>query len=590
MRIDVIDTRAALEQAREQWNAVYAADPEAQFFLSWTWIANWLDTAKSHWFVLVAKPEDGSHRPVGFLPIRFWMTGGTSGPRREFAMAGNRLADYTGFLCRPEHAEAAIIAFADHLKALDWATMNLENIRASAGRLATFADRLAANCAIEHVGQIDPVDGTDQHVCPMIPLPTSWDEYLATRLSANMRQKLRRLLRQVEAADGPFRITHADADTLERDLDILLRFWERKWRARKGKRTDRLLAVNRAMMRRCFAAGSLFLPILWRDNVPLGALASFVDPIKGTLLFYMGARDEAVDNPPPGLVLHAFSIRYAIESGFETYDFLRGNEPYKYLFGPVERRLVHLVVRRQMAHDEALLASASEQFRNATAHHQARRLIEAERLYREILNASPRHRGALYGLGQLLAARGDYGPAEQFFCVLVSNAPEMHKAWLRLAACYRARGKLLAAIDAFRAALSRKADYAEAHYGLGQTLYQIGRSEEAIAELTTAHALDPTLLEAEISLGNLAEASGRLQRSDRPHYARLNVALADRQRRAGAIDSATDLYRRALALDPKLADARRGLELISRIQKELTDALPGSRRKGGAETRHISAA
>ncbi len=40
MQIDVLDNAESLIQARESWEAVYASDPEAQFFLSWTWIRN----------------------------------------------------------------------------------------------------------------------------------------------------------------------------------------------------------------------------------------------------------------------------------------------------------------------------------------------------------------------------------------------------------------------------------------------------------------------------------------------------------------------------------------------------------------------
>jgi hypothetical protein len=35
MHIDVIDRFSEFEARRHNWDAVYAADPEAQFFLSW---------------------------------------------------------------------------------------------------------------------------------------------------------------------------------------------------------------------------------------------------------------------------------------------------------------------------------------------------------------------------------------------------------------------------------------------------------------------------------------------------------------------------------------------------------------------------
>ena len=36
----------------------------------------------------------------------------------------------------------------------------------------------------------------------------------------------------------------------------------------------------------------------------------------------------------PGIVLLAHVIRHAIERGIPAFDFLRGEEPYKYAFGP----------------------------------------------------------------------------------------------------------------------------------------------------------------------------------------------------------------------------------------------------------------
>jgi CelD/BcsL family acetyltransferase involved in cellulose biosynthesis len=81
-----------------------------------------------------------------------------------------------------------------------------------------------------------------------------------------------------------------------------------------------------------------------KGEVPLGALALLIDAEKRSLLFYLGGRDATVKSPPPGVVLHAYSIRYAIHRGFTTYDFLRGNEPYKYSFGKEERRIRHVIV------------------------------------------------------------------------------------------------------------------------------------------------------------------------------------------------------------------------------------------------------
>ncbi len=98
------------------------------------------------------------------------------------------------------------------------------------------------------------------------------------------------------------------------------------------------------MLRHAFRAGALFLPVLWQGERPVGALAILVDERKKSFLFWIAGRDETFDGLPAGLALHAHSIRHAIRNGFVTYDFLRGNEPYKYSFGAEEFRVTSFVL------------------------------------------------------------------------------------------------------------------------------------------------------------------------------------------------------------------------------------------------------
>jgi CelD/BcsL family acetyltransferase involved in cellulose biosynthesis len=90
------------------------------------------------------------------------------------------------------------------------------------------------------------------------------------------------------------------------------------------------------MLMDVYIRGDLEVPVLWFGDQPLGALANIIDRQKKSILFYITGRDENWKTPSPGLVLHGHCIRRAIEQGFRTYDFLRGNEPYKYFLGPEE--------------------------------------------------------------------------------------------------------------------------------------------------------------------------------------------------------------------------------------------------------------
>src|SRR5215813_2696321 len=209
MRVEIIEGVRALTELRAGWDGVYDADPEAQFFLSWPWLSKWIPSIGTPWFVLAARPEGNPSAHVASLPL--WVQtkeqkGG--GFYNNLIMGGNFVSDYTGILCLPEHEEQAIPALARQVRKLHWTNLRLEELCMSRHRTDLFMREFSG--ADFDVAKLDPMqEGIDQAICPIAHLPGDWETYLNEKLSANMRQKIRRLLREVDASDQ-FRITHAD--------------------------------------------------------------------------------------------------------------------------------------------------------------------------------------------------------------------------------------------------------------------------------------------------------------------------------------------------------------------------------------------
>lgn len=347
MRIEIIDNIQDFEKVRSCWDAVYRADPEAHFFVSWIWLSGWLRGVQN-WFILSAKPNsDPSSPPVAFFPLRFRAIQTKDGEtRKEIAMACNRTADYTGFICIPKFRDDAIASFTQFLRQFPWDDLHLENFLAPNERIYLLLRNFTAKeFDIKQRKFIANKDDIDLSICPYIDLPDDWECYL-DGLGSNTRSRIRRLLRKIDNS-REFHVTHSGISTFDEHINIILRFWATRWAERKGDRLNSIINIHRAMLTHCSKNDSLLLPILWRNGIPIGALAILIDTKKRSLLFFLGGRDMTVNNPPPGFVLHAHSIRYAIKNGFRTYDFLRGNEPYKYLFGAREREIRYIVVRRR---------------------------------------------------------------------------------------------------------------------------------------------------------------------------------------------------------------------------------------------------
>lgn len=334
MHVDVVDDLGALSQLRSSWDSVYATDPEAQFFLSWTWVSRTIDRRRG-WFVLAARPSV-EEPPVAFFPLRLV-------PGDQIVVAGRGASDYNGFLCTPGYDEPALGAFAWHLRGERWARLRLDYLSASVRRMRSFLRHFPRRSF--RLRDIETVndDGINHCICPLARLPADWETYLRDHVSRTRRDRIETLLREVERSPD-LRITVAGADTAHRDIEILLRLWAERWAERKADRLTGILSAIRHYLRGAAEAGCLFLPVLWSGATPVGALATLVDPQKRAFLFKIGARDPQFHQPSPMLALHAFSLRTAIQRGYRTYEFLRGNDPYKYAFSDSERRLRKLVV------------------------------------------------------------------------------------------------------------------------------------------------------------------------------------------------------------------------------------------------------
>jgi CelD/BcsL family acetyltransferase involved in cellulose biosynthesis len=324
MEITIIDDLDQFEELKTAWDAVYSSDDRAQIFLSWAWLRGWFEVTPNPWFVLAVRLDNRSPY-VGFFPlsIRFVQKYKLN-LFRELRMGGDSSADYTGFICLPEYEEKAISAFAIYVQQqLEWDVFLMKNVLDP--RLDIFLKYFSQNNF--------KVQEVNRTCCPYIPLPKTWDQYLQDFLGSNTRQNLRRRLRKIETSTD-FRFIQAQEDNIENQIEALLTLWQQRW----GLKPEQLLNVKRSIFRRCFENNCLWLNVLWKGKTPIAAIGIFVEQQKKIFYFYTTGYDAKFSNLAPGRMMMAYSIRYAIENGFQVYDLLRGDEDYKFSFFGAKKR------------------------------------------------------------------------------------------------------------------------------------------------------------------------------------------------------------------------------------------------------------
>ncbi|MEA5466583.1 GNAT family N-acetyltransferase [Leptothoe sp. PORK10 BA2] len=585
MKIEIINTLEAFSAIRRNWEFVYQSDPESLFFVSWIWLSGRLmhhDQGSEPWSILGLKVDENDDDAdyVAFMPLVIDLDETVPGTLyTELSIAGVTDANHVPFICLPDYEAAALSAFASYLQSDEtWSVLTIRNIAKTDPRLSRFLAHFPQeDFSVQEQHHVNDVDCIDNNIVPYILLPDNWDSYLQQSLSPNTRQKVRRLLRKI-GHRNEFQVTQANADTLDRDLKILFDFWEKSWAGRKGDaHCHNILKYAELNLRHCFANDCLYLSVLWRDHQPLGAIANLMDWQKKSILFLIGSRDDTVKNISSGIILHALGIQFAIQNQFKVYDFLMGNEAYKFSLGAQERPIKIVVLQRQdepqkpRKLDPRTLPQAHK---IASIYHQLNRLPEAEKIYRQILWAQPGHPKALYGLGVIAQRTGDFSSAEVLFRQFLKLQPDNVKGWFSLGTLYQTRGELIEAEQAFRQALTLPtvaSVTAAIYHNLGYLLQQKDSWNEAIECYQQARTLQPDCIEAEVSWANAHYHQGNLSPEKQKHYAVLNHDLGDQRQEAGDLKVAIAYYRQAILMQPDLAKPYYQLGLALAAQSEAAE-------------------
>ncbi|MBI1991215.1 MAG: tetratricopeptide repeat protein, partial [Betaproteobacteria bacterium] len=200
----------------------------------------------------------------------------------------------------------------------------------------------------------------------------------------------------------------------------------------------------------------------------------------------------------------------------------------------------------QAARTHSLDTSIPEAIQTAREHHQAGRLLQAEAIYRQILQAAPNHPDALHLLGVIAHQTGKNELAVELISKAISVNPSS-SMYCNLGFALNDQGKLDAAVESYRKALSIKPDFAEAHSNLGIALQQQGKLDAAIESYQKAASIKPDFAEVHSNLGIALQQQGKL-------------------------DAAVESYRKALSIKADFAEVHSNLGIALKDQGKLEAA------------------
>ena len=330
MRVECFSGWDASGIGEAGWNRLVERCRAPVPFLTWQFQTAWYHAFTPGPLHLLAV-QDGAGEWVGLLPL--YETASPEGPVLRL-VGGTDVADYLDLIAVAGREEEVWKALLPVLADGPPRALDLRPVPAASptsGLLASLAESAGLACRV-----------AVEDRCPVVELPGAWDAYLAG-LSGKDRHELRRKLRRAEAGGPRVEVARTPA-AMAALMDGFIAL-HRRSKVGKARFMDEAMEVFfRDLGHALSRAGLAALWMLWLEERPAAAL--FCLEQAGTVSLYNSGFDPEARALSPGVVLIARTIEDAIARGFRRYDFLRGEEPYKYGFGAAPTEVLRVTVER----------------------------------------------------------------------------------------------------------------------------------------------------------------------------------------------------------------------------------------------------
>jgi hypothetical protein len=182
------------------------------------------------------------------------------------------------------------------------------------------------------------VDAREEEVAAVLALPESFDKYMSD-VGKKERHEIRRKRRRYQDAVGKVRHeTHRDPGWA---LDEFVRLH----RMAPGEKGEFMTDERCRMFTSLLGLSGWRIDLLRTPNDTAAACVMGFADATGYYL-YNSAYDAGLAEASPGVVLLGTMIEKAIEEGMPRFDFLKGDETYKFRLGARERPLTDVVATR----------------------------------------------------------------------------------------------------------------------------------------------------------------------------------------------------------------------------------------------------
>lgn len=318
-------TQESFSSIAPDWAMLQAKSPKSDIFSSPEWSRVWWQHFGSD-FILRLSSVRKQGEVIGIAPLL------TRNNTAHF-IGSDDVCDYLDFIVKPGEEDNFFKSLLEDLTIAGVSRMDLAHIRPDSTVITNLMD------IVQRQGLHGSIN--KEEVSIDLELPATWEGYLQL-LTTKQRHELKRKLRRLtEMGKVNFR-TSTDANP--NDIDMFIRLFQ----VSRGDKAKFLTPQRESFFRSLFSTMAqtklLRLNVLELNTTPVAATICL--DFKDIVYLYNSGYDPEFSWLSTGLISKAMCIQDSIQRKKKCFDFLKGDEEYKYHLGghelPLYRYSVNL--------------------------------------------------------------------------------------------------------------------------------------------------------------------------------------------------------------------------------------------------------
>lgn len=322
----------------ETWNALVEQSIADTPFSRYEYLSQWWKTLgggewQSSELILISAREND--QLIGIAPL---FLADYDGQRALMLIGSIEISDYLDLIVRETDLARFLSGLLDFLSSqpdIHWSAIDWYNLPDASPTLAALKTESEKRGWTHHEEIYRPT--------PRIPLNGSFEDYLS-RIDKKQRHEIRRKMRRAAESEKNVRFYVVDpAGDIDSEIDaffhLMLQSPEKEQFLHPAMHEQMTVTIQNAHKH-----GYLWLAFLEVDGTRIAASLNF--DYRNKLWGYNSGVSNEHRELSPGWVLLAHTIQWCCENGRYEFDFMRGDEEYKYRFGGVNTYVMRVKVNQ----------------------------------------------------------------------------------------------------------------------------------------------------------------------------------------------------------------------------------------------------